>query len=186
MVRSRGAQLAVMVAASLGFCLLCAGGVVAWPAGGEARGAPSEEAVGNVAATENACPGMSIATGGAHCLCPASSPVCVGPNCVTGYYKSTKGVVQGFHRQCQTCACHTGNVHSDGDVLHIHPPTDHREGLSKKDAAYWRPDGKPRVLVMTVATHREPFIELLEQSVANLGLTLHVAGLGEFFKGVSL
>lgn len=138
---------------------------------------------------------------------------------MTGYYKSTKGIVQGFHVHCTTCGCHdgkttlalarldshcscrfkllcatqpahsserawhTGNVHTEGDVLHIHPASNPKDSLSKKDAAYWKTAGKPRVLVMTVATHREPFIELLEQSVENLGLKLHVAGLGETFMG---
>ena len=41
----------------------------------------------------------------------------------------------------------------------------------------------PRVLIMTVATHREPFIELTEQSVSFLNHTLLVAGLGEVFQG---
>ncbi|EGD76928.1 hypothetical protein PTSG_07269 [Salpingoeca rosetta] len=56
--------------------------------------------------------------------------------------------------------------------------------LDMRDARYWD-DGivKPRLLVMTVATHREPFIELTEQSVGNIGKKLLVAGEGEFFKG---
>ena len=40
-----------------------------------------------------------------------------------------------------------------------------------------------RVLILTVATHREPYIDLLEQSIDRIGAKLHVAGLGETFQG---
>jgi hypothetical protein len=39
------------------------------------------------------------------------------------------------------------------------------------------------VLVMTVATHREPFIGLLEKSARDIGANLVIAGEGGFFKG---
>mmetsp|Transcript_821 Transcript_821/g.2728 ORF Transcript_821/g.2728 Transcript_821/m.2728 type:complete len:953 (-) Transcript_821:2162-5020(-) len=43
----------------------------------------------------------------------------------------------------------------------------------------------PRLLIMTVATHREPFIDMVEQSVNQLGaqFLLHVVGIGEVFTG---
>ena len=41
---------------------------------------------------------------------------------------------------------------------------------------------------MTVSTHREPFIDLVEFSVAALGngTKLHIAGLGDYFKVMSV
>lgn len=43
----------------------------------------------------------------------------------------------------------------------------------------------PRLLIMTVATHREPFIDLVEHSVEQLGseFLLHVVGVGGVFTG---
>jgi hypothetical protein len=54
-----------------------------------------------------------------------------------------------------------------------------------RPATWMRSHWPPRVLVMTVATHREPFIDLVEESVRKLGgnMKLYVAGDGEFFKG---
>ena len=40
-----------------------------------------------------------------------------------------------------------------------------------------------RVLILTVATHREPYIDLLEQSIDRIGAKMHIAGLGETFQG---
>lgn len=60
-------------------------------------------------------------------------------------------------------------------------PSEQTSGEEKKTPR--NPDAPPRVLVMTVATHREPFIDLVEESVSRLNLTLLVAGLGEFFQG---
>ena len=42
---------------------------------------------------------------------------------------------------------------------------------------------KDDVLFVTVATHREPYIELLEQSARSLNIDIEILGLGEFFKG---
>jgi hypothetical protein len=54
-----------------------------------------------------------------------------------------------------------------------------------RPATWTRKHWPPRVLIMTVATHREPFIDLVEESVRKLGgsMKLYVAGDGEFFRG---
>lgn len=133
-----------------------------------------------------------------HCLCPPTAPVCKGSKCVTGQQKSTGGLVQGFHQDCKDCACVVGDVNKDGGGSLVSKraaptlPTTIQVLVNKQDPAYWERQilnnpkvqpNKPRVLIMTVATHREPFIELVEQSVSDLGLKLHVAGIGGYFKG---
>ena len=42
---------------------------------------------------------------------------------------------------------------------------------------------KHTVLFVTVATHREPYIDLLVQSATRRGIDLRVLGTGESFKG---
>ena len=56
--------------------------------------------------------------------------------------------------------------------------------LSRTFPGAWK-DGRPRLLMFTVATHREPFIDLTERSVEALGdqFKLHVVGIGEEFRG---
>eukprot|EP01147_Barroeca_monosierra_P007771 gene7771-9941_t len=53
------------------------------------------------------------------------------------------------------------------------------------DPKFW--DGnfrRPRLLIMTVATHHEPFLELTQLSAKAIGKTLLVAGEGESFNGI--
>ena len=56
--------------------------------------------------------------------------------------------------------------------------------LSRTFPGAWK-NGRPRLLIFTVATHREPFIDLTERSVEALGeqFMLHVVGIGEDFRG---
>lgn len=65
------------------------------------------------------------------------------------------------------------------------PPMAPTKYLNPQQPDGWTRAWPPRVLIMTVATHREPFIGLVEESVAQLGpdIRLHVAGDGEFFRG---
>lgn len=90
------------------------------------------------------------------------------------------------------CSTKTFGLIQDSSIRHcacstfqLRPPS----GALRKAPAGWVDSGKgtPRLLVTTTATHREPFIGLLEQSVRALGpnadFGLHIAGGGDQFTG---
>ena len=89
-----------------------------------------------------------------------------GDGCRNGYHAIRGDKMTGYHETCEGCYCGSAGAPNPGQ-------------------AQGQAGAKPRVLVMTVATHREPFIGLLEGSVKALkdSSTLLVAGEGEFFKG---
>jgi hypothetical protein len=152
-----------------------------------------------------ACPNGTLAYG-MHCICGPAAPVCVGPRCSRGRSQKTNERIQGFRAECIDCACvpaqkqqsstqenaqassaaegADGDTFSVGDLSVVqHAPEEAARSLPPSPA-----QGQPRVLIMTVATHREPFIELTERSVGALGAgaKLLVAGQGEFFFGACM
>eukprot|EP00050_Salpingoeca_kvevrii_P008731 m.304754 g.304754 ORF g.304754 m.304754 type:complete len:826 (-) comp17278_c0_seq1:63-2540(-) len=125
-----------------------------------AKGASADAVEGkssrDVSASKDLVCGGGARLRGKACACPADAPYCVGDRCLEGKSKKTGDMVHGFPPACKTCRC-SDNIFE-----------------SRRD---------PRLLILTVATHREPFIDLLEESVERLGLKLHIAGMGGFFKG---
>lgn len=104
--------------------------------------------------SEVRCNGPSLYNEG-FCVCKWS---CIGNQCQSGKSSKTGLRVRGYRLEaCPECHC--------------------TEGSTTTSAR------KPRVLYMTVATHEEPFFELLQSSVSQLGKKLHMFGKGEFFKG---
>jgi hypothetical protein len=107
-------------------------------------------------------------TRGAYCVCPAKT-TCRGSACRLGQRDGVR--IQGYPVTCATCSCRAST------------DARRRRGREVAAAAARPTDKKPRVLILSVATHREPFIDLLEQSMAEIGETLHIAGLGQQFLG---
>ena len=81
---------------------------------------------------------------------------------------------------CTLCSCHppshTHTIKPSG-IYNI------SSGKTRFERRYLT-DNSRNILLVTVATHREPYIELLEQSARRMALKLHVLGMGEFFKGL--
>ena len=82
-----------------------------------------------------------------------------------------------FPRHCTLCRC----VPSEDAAVAV--PLKSWMNISEVTVKILTPPSADSVLFVTVATHREPYIELLEQSARRIGVDLHVLGGGEFFKG---
>ena len=114
---------------------------------------------------------------GSRCLCRDPNPFCTGPGCVRGQSKRGNAL-ELFPLTCTLCSCVAMRPKiGDTEPPHVvlYPNNDNARALGK--------GAKEQILFVTVATHREPYIDLLEQSTMNLGIELEILGLGEFFKG---
>ncbi len=117
---------------------------------------------------------------GAHCACPPDRPICVGSRCTQGRSRKSNERVHGFRIECTDCACISTSAASETPVDQAGEVP--AEATHEVSGTSERPQA-PRVLIMTVATHREPFIDLLERSVSKLGADLYIAGQNEIFYG---
>ena len=80
-----------------------------------------------------------------------------------------------FPLECTLCRCVSAENKNEVPVKPYK--------FSEEPRVVARPS-KDQILFVTVATHREPYIDLLEQSAKKHGIDMQVIGMGEFFKGV--
>lgn len=114
------------------------------------------------------------------CACFDPTPVCFGPACRNDSDPRTGYQFQSFSLSCSLCQClgkgkkptAIPKPYAEADFENMGP---HRVIVPRETE---------KILFVTVATHREPYIELLEQSAKRFGLPLSVLGIGDFFKGL--